>query len=469
MEKEIKVRIIWACALLLVVLGALMVWMTMRQNRLILEQSREQADALFESVVLTRRWNAEHGGLYVYKTPGAVSNPYLKKPDIVDTAGKVYTLKNPAMMTKEISALAAERGRFAIHITSLNLKNPENAPDPWERSALMQFEKGAQEVSEAVDIGDRHYFRLMRPLYVEESCLQCHAEQGYKVGDIRGGISVSLPDDERFKELRQNTLAMLAVSLGLVLSLAAVLYFFVWRLMDRLSRQKAELVLLNETKDRFLGTAAHDLRSPLTVMTGYIELFEMADTKAGRAELLAGMSRSVGNMLSLINNLLDISKIRSGKLDLIPEDVEVGMFIRDCANSTGMLCRKKDINLTLSLPDGAMMARFDRQRMGQVLDNLLSNACKFSMPGSEVIMGADRAGDSLRLWVEDHGVGIDEKEIQNVFDEFKRTSSRPTGGESGHGLGLAIVKRMVELHKGRVEVASRRGVGTKFTITLPLG
>lgn len=333
----------------------------------------------------------------------------------------------------------------------------------------MQFEKGAQEVSEAVDIGDRHYFRLMRPLYVEESCLQCHAEQGYKVGDIRGGISVSLPDDERFKELRQNTLAMLAVSLGLVLSLAAVLYFFVWRLMDRLSRQKAELVLLNETKDRFLGTAAHDLRSPLTVMTGYIELFEMADTKAGRAELLAGMSRSVGNMLSLINNLLDISKIRSGKLDLIPEDVEVGMFIRDCANSTGMLCRKKDINLTLSLPDGAMMARFDRQRMGQVLDNLLSNACKFSMPGSEVIMGADRAGDSLRLWVEDHGVGIDEKEIQNVFDEFKRTSSRPTGGESGHGLGLAIVKRMVELHKGRVEVASRRGVGTKFTITLPLG
>lgn len=468
MEKTPGRSIIFAWLVLAVVLCSLMVWMTIRQSRFIREQSREQADALFESIVLARRWNAEHGGLYVYKAPGVASNPYLKNPDITDTSGRVYTLKNPALMTKEISLLAAERGRFAVHITSLNLKNPDNAPDPWEREALMQFEKGVPEVTEVVDADGKHYFRLMRPLFVEKSCLQCHEEQGYKVGDIRGGISVTLPDDVHFIALRNNAIAMLGVSLGLVGLLAFVIYFFVWRMTEKLSRQKAELVKLNEIKDRFLGMAAHDLRTPLTVMSGYIELLGMTDTRESQEELADGMNRSVGNMLALINNLLDITKIRGGRLDLQPEDVEVGRFIKECADTTGMLCRKKDIMLTLSLPEEDVVARFDRQRMKQVLDNLLSNACKFSRASTEVVVGARKSGGALEMWVEDHGVGINEDELHYVFEEFKRTSSRPTAGESGHGLGLAIVKRMVELHHGSVEVVSRPGEGTKFTITLPL-
>lgn len=468
MEKYVSRNIIISWLVIVAVLGAAMMWMTYRQSMLIEQQTKEQAHALFESIVLTRRWNADHGGVYVYKGPGDVSNPYLDDPDITDTKGRVYTLKNPALMTREISAIADKDSRFAFHITSLKLKNPENAPDPWERGALLRFEDGVKEVTESVDIGGKRYFRLMRPLFVEEACLRCHTGQGYMVGDVRGGISVTVPDDEHFAMMKRNSMLMAAVSIAIISTLFIVLYFFVWRMVATLSRQKLELQKLNEQKNRFLGMAAHDLRTPLTVMSGYAELVGLTESEGGREELVEGIQRSIGNMLALINNLLDITKIRSGRLDLDREKIDISELINDCSHTTGMLCEKKGIKLKLGIPADPVVVSIDRQRMKQVLDNLLSNACKFSRPGTVVSLGAKSEGGSLVMWVEDQGVGIDEREIASVFEEFKKTSSRPTGGETSHGLGLAIVKHMVELHGGRIEVKSRLGHGTRFVITLPL-
>jgi len=469
MENDVKRYIIAAGLVLVAALGVFIVLMVKRQDRLIRQQSRDEAYALFESVVLARRWNASHGGVYVYKREGVVSNPFLKNPDIKDTKGNTYTLKNPASMTREISELAKEEGKFIFHITSLKLKNPANAPDGWERKALHEFEKGVEEVSGEVKIGGKRYFRLMRPLYYEKSCVECHKGQGYDVGDVRGGISVTMPDDAHFREMRRNAIGMAVAGLSLVVTLLLVLYFFVWRLMVRLARKKAELELMNEEKDRFLGMAAHDMRSPLSVVTGYTELLGDLVPGGSSNELIEGIDRSVSNMLVLINNLLDISKIRSGRLDLNKEEVAVAPFLRDCATINEMLCGKKGIDLRLVIPGEELRAYFDRGRMHQVLDNLLANACKFSSPETEVTLGAMKSGGSLVIWVEDQGIGIDPAELRLVFDEFKVTSSRPTAGESSHGLGLAIVKRLVELHGGSVVVDSTKGKGTKFTSTLPLG
>jgi two-component system cell cycle sensor histidine kinase/response regulator CckA len=152
----------------------------------------------YERDVLYRRWAAAHGGVYVPVTPKTPPTPYLAKlpeRDIVTPSGRQLTLLNPAYMTRQIYELAQESGLPRGHLTSLKPLRPQNAPDAWEKKALEAFEHGQAEVSEVVSIDGQPAMRLMRPFRIDPSCLHCHEEQGYKVGDIRGGISVSVSMD----------------------------------------------------------------------------------------------------------------------------------------------------------------------------------------------------------------------------------------------------------------------------------
>ncbi len=161
-----------------------------------LEIARAQARTAFEKDLVYRLWNAEHGGVYVPVTEKTTSNPYLEhipERDITTTTGRVLTLVNPAFMTRQVHKLSTERFGVHGHITSLNLLRPGNAPDPWERKVLESFEEGGAEVTSLEEIDGKPYMRLMRSLVTEERCLKCHKDQGYKVGDVRGGISVSIP------------------------------------------------------------------------------------------------------------------------------------------------------------------------------------------------------------------------------------------------------------------------------------
>jgi hypothetical protein len=143
-----------------------------------------------------RQWASVHGGVYVPITPETPPNPYLAdlpERDIVTPSGKKLTLMNPAYMTRQVHDLGQKRDGLRGHITSLQPIRPENAPDEWEEKALLAFERGEREVLSLDPIGNETYLRLMRPLTTDASCLKCHARQGYKVGDIRGGISSSVP------------------------------------------------------------------------------------------------------------------------------------------------------------------------------------------------------------------------------------------------------------------------------------
>lgn len=161
-----------------------------------LRVARHIALTNFERDSLYRRWGAIHGGVYVPVTPDTPPSPYLAKlseRDVITPSGRRLTLLNPAYMTRQVYELAEKSGLPQGHLTSLKPLRPQNAPDPWEQKALEAFARGQQEVSEVVFIGNQPYMRLMRPFYTEAFCLKCHAEQGYKVGDIRGGISVAVP------------------------------------------------------------------------------------------------------------------------------------------------------------------------------------------------------------------------------------------------------------------------------------
>jgi diguanylate cyclase (GGDEF)-like protein len=169
-------------------------WNLSHQKEQILKTARIQADLTLEKDLLYRRWAASQGGVYVVVSERTPPNPYLYVPDrdVKTASGQTLTLMNPAYMTRQINEMAQKAGASYGHLTSLNPIRPGNSADPWEKNALQAFERGEKEVSGIEKLGEEDYLRLIRPFGTEQSCLKCHGWQGYKVGDIRGGIGVSI-------------------------------------------------------------------------------------------------------------------------------------------------------------------------------------------------------------------------------------------------------------------------------------
>ena len=178
-----------------VILGFLF-WQIHEAKETVLKLATVEAEASFNKDLVYRRWSTMHGGTYVPVTKHTPPNPYLvnvENREIITPSGKTLTLVNPAYMTRQVHQLAGKQYGVKGHITSLNPIRPENKPDPWEEKALLGFEKGISEAKEIRKIEGTNYLRLMLPMFTEKGCLKCHGYQGYAEGDIRGGISVSVP------------------------------------------------------------------------------------------------------------------------------------------------------------------------------------------------------------------------------------------------------------------------------------
>jgi class 3 adenylate cyclase len=192
---SIKYYVVILITVWCLVIGASLLWNAIHGNREVLSMAQLQARVAHKKDVIYRRWNTEHGGVYVPVSEKTTPNPYLETSnrEIADPSGRLLTLINPAYMTRQVHELGEQAYGVHGHITSLNPIRPENAPDSWETRALKAFEQGIEEVSSIEEVGGEPCMRLMRPLITEEGCMKCHAKQGYKVGDIRGGISVAVP------------------------------------------------------------------------------------------------------------------------------------------------------------------------------------------------------------------------------------------------------------------------------------
>jgi signal transduction histidine kinase len=172
-------------------------------------------------------------------------------------------------------------------------------------------------------------------------------------------------------------------------------------------------------------------------------------------------------MLSLINTFLDVSKIKAGKLKLDLKPVKVISFLHECAKSIQFIAVGKNIRLEIVEPEiDPGMIRVDEQYMGQVFNNLISNAVKYSYQGSLIQLGAVGDDNEVKLYVKDNGQGIRPEEITRLFEAFEKVGSVTSSEERSHGLGLAIVKKVVEYHGGRIEVESEPGKGSVFSVFL---
>jgi signal transduction histidine kinase len=242
-------------------------------------------------------------------------------------------------------------------------------------------------------------------------------------------------------------------------------------LTRELNKKNIQLDQLNKLKDQFLGMAAHDLRNPISSIIMFSELvlesdeYEISDELRQILEVIKNSSEF---MLRLLEELLDVVKIESGKLQLNLEKIRIGDFLRKNIEINTLLAAKKDIKLMLNIPEQLPEIFIDPVKIEQVVNNLISNAIKYSFNNTTVTVSAFGSGQHVIISVQDQGQGIPKDEMGKLFIPFAKLSVKGTAGEKSTGLGLSIVKRIVTGHLGRIWVESEVGKGSTFHFTLPV-
>jgi signal transduction histidine kinase len=235
---------------------------------------------------------------------------------------------------------------------------------------------------------------------------------------------------------------------------------------------------LDRLKSAFVATVSHELRTPLTSIIGYSEM--LTEGLAGplnqeQVDYVRTIMDKGEQLLRLITSILDISQIESGKVRLNFEPLDVAQIVSSAVSSVTPQAQKKGLQLETFFPASPARAKADREKLRQIIVNLMSNAVKFTGKGgwvnvtvSEVSRQPELGRDGYRVVVEDSGIGIPEDQLEKVFETFYQVDSSSTREYGGAGLGLAIVRSFVHGHGGMVRVASQVGTGSKFTVVLPV-
>src|SRR3990170_4270707 len=456
---------------------ALLLWNAVQTNKETHDYAHIYTNAAFEKDIIYRRWATMHGGVYVPVTNKTPPNPYLSgipERDITTPSGRRLTLINPAYMTRQVYELMKADYGVRGHITSLNPIRPENSPDAWETEALRAFEGGKTEISSIGKIEGKEYFRLMHPFITEETCLKCHAKQGYMEGDIRGGISVSIPMEPLRAIENRHIWTFAAVhSLLWVVGLGGISWSMRKIRQSEEERNQAEEELRKMTDDlarsnaeleQFASTASHDLKEPLLAITIGLKLLKKRcegklDSEADK--FIVETIDEAKQMQVLISDMLSYARVGTSRKPFEMTDSNA-VLKRSLANLRIHLEQSSAAVTHDPLP--IVMA--DPIQLNQLLQNLISNAIKFH--GEEkphIHISAERKEKEWVFSVSDNGIGIPAEHSERIFEIFQRLHNKKE--YPGTGIGLATCKKIVERHGGRIWVKSEPGRGSTFYFTIP--
>jgi two-component system, NtrC family, sensor kinase len=482
------------------------------QKDLVVKQATRQAKMLFNQIRLTRQWIADHNGLFLMKGPGVEKNPFLAQGEIQDADGNWLVKRNPAMVTRELSQYAAQEGMGQFNVTSLHPVNPKNAPDDFERRSLEQFaSEGTEEAIEIEKIAGSYRLRYIAPLKVDNHCLTCHNQQGYELGDIRGGMHVTIPMDWAFAEINTNNRMLLNIALATILIVSLSLYLLFNGLvakplkklsnaMHRYPDQSAEKLLdVRENNDEIgiLNKHFYELcqrleRSQQELDESREQVFQ-SEKQAALGRLVAGISHEINNPLGGMQNCVQTMKRNKDKPDLqerymtllgqgidrikgtvqqllnigrneplTVKTADIDAVIRDCMELTCM--GNRQITLDLHLNVGRQVTT-GIEALHQVIMNLGGNAVQAIGKKSGTITITSRlVKNILQIQICDDGPGIAAEHLDKIFEPFFTTKEV---GE-GTGLGLSVSHSLISQLGGSLTAANLPEGGAYFTLTVPL-
>ncbi len=233
--------------------------------------------------------------------------------------------------------------------------------------------------------------------------------------------------------------------------------------------QTAGLVASGERKDQFIAMLGHELRHPLTPITHAIYLLRKGTWDPATAELLDTIDTQAQTLLRFVNDLLDLSRISHGLVEIRPERLDLAAIVRDAVHALGPFIEGRQHGLSLVLPDVPVQVHGDADRLRQVVSNLVENAANYTEPGGRITVTLEQRGDAAILSVRDNGIGIAAENLERIFEPFTQSHQPLTHPSSGLGIGLSVVRRIVELHGGRITVTSSGlSTGSEFVVSLPV-
>ncbi len=441
----------------------------------------EHAKNSFVKDLMFRKWVASHGGVYVIPTKRTPPNPYLKhvkNRDFTTTTGEKLTLMNPAYTLRQL--MNEYEGMYGAkgHITSLNLLNPDNKPTPWEAKVLTLFNKSDKEESyEFLTKDNKEYLYYMKALVTKKSCLKCHAQQGYKVGDIRGGVSVIIPMKKYNEDISKNITDITIFHIIFIIIIIAILFFtyndtkknlFEHEKLYQENKRKEE-IMLSQSRSAAMGDMismiAHQWRQPIAIIAMWANNIEVdidldeVDNK-NLKNYASNIVQQTNHLSNTIDDFKNFFKPNKEKDNVILKDV-----MEDCLGVISKSLENNNIMVEKNYNSDSELKIYSRELM-QVYLNIIKNSkealLENKIKDSKITIDIYENEDSIITEIKDNGSGIKESIIDKIFDPYFTTKSVT----SGTGLGLYMSKMIVEKHlQGKISVKNTKS-GACFTVLL---